>query len=859
MPRTYDEKRDFTKTSEPQFGSEGTRPSALTFVVQRHEASHIHFDFRLECDGALKSWAVPKGPSMNPKVRHAAIMVEDHPLEYANFEGQIPKGQYGGGEVILWDEGTYAPEGGTGDRKTDEKLVREALKEGKLNFVMAGSRLKGGFVLVRTRDSENWLLIKRHDEFESTEEPTKDETSVRSGLTAEDLRQGKKTRIWNSNRPKTDTTLKEKDSANKPTNHSPQKHIPFGLMVPTEVEKPFDSDEWTFEPKLDGVRALAIKEGPTIRLITRNDKDIAHRFPGVVDDVRALPEENIVLDGELVMVGPDGKPNFQDLMAAYHGETIKGGILSFFVFDILAKEDDLRNAPLSERRAVLDKLDLKGTLRPLISTSENGKTLYDEALKLGFEGIVGKRLDSPYTTGRTDEWVKVKAYHSEEFLVCGYTKGTGARSKTFGALVLGRQEKDGSYKYCGNCGGGFSEEQLNGIRAQLDELRTGKSMFDPETEIPGKPVFVKPELLAEVRFMAWTRDGKLRFPIFLRLREDLMDQTPKAEITHNLTTGKDTDEIQVDGHEIQFTHLSKELWPGLTKRDLVTYLLAVGDVYLSYLKDRPLTFVRYPDGIEGEGFFQRHWEHGLPGFVETVEIYSKSNSGTRRHLMCNNMATLLWLGQISALELHPWHSRVVGEGLSSEFNTQKKLESSALEYPDYLVCDLDPNIRSGKEKEGAEPELNEEGWRRTVEVALGLKEMLDSLKMHAYVKTTGKTGLHIYIPLVREYESDQVKEAARVLGSHLMDRMKGKITMELRLNKRPNLVFFDANMNGRGRTLASAYSPRPVPGGRASMPLAWDLLEKSHPEDFTIQTIPDLLKDRGDAWAGFLEDRQRLS
>ncbi|AIE85002.1 non-homologous end-joining DNA ligase [Fimbriimonas ginsengisoli] len=865
MKRTYADKRNFAVTPEPTFATQvDDKGGPLTFVIQRHEASHLHFDFRLECDGALKSWAVPKGPSLDPTVKRAAIMVEDHPLDYADFEGRIPKGQYGGGEVILWDEGTYEPEGATGDRRRDEELVKRGLSEGKLSFTLYGSRLQGAFTLIRKGESENWLLIKRRDEFASTEDPTKIVSSVRTGRTAEDLRAGKRGQQM----------VRIPGAILAP--------IPprLGVMVPKELPKPFTSELWTFEPKLDGIRALAIKDGPQVRIISRNGNEVSSRFPGVVSDLRALPHASFVLDGELVLLDQNGRPSFQSLMEAYHRGQAPADALHYYAFDLIYLDGyDLRRVSLSDRRAQLERVPLTRSLRLLETVDTDGEMLYDEAMRLGFEGIVGKRLDSKYREGApSDDWVKIKGYHTEEFLICGFTMGFGSREHTFGALLLGRRDESGKLRFCGSVGGGLSEAQLIELKRLLEPLKVKNSPFDEPISTRGVPTFVRPELLAEVRFMSWTKDRRLRFPIFKRLRPDLQlgtaEPAPKPELATTGASESDAvleallepgEELQltIDGNPIRFTSLSKELWPGITKRDFVRYLASVSDIYLAHLRDRPVTFVRYPDGIGGEGFFQRHWEHRLPEFVETAKIFSQNNGKALDFVLCNNLASLLWFGQVAAIELHPWHSRVTTSpdavGLGAQFDTLENLEESVLEYPDYLVCDLDPNIRSGLEKEGAEPELNEAGWRRTVEVAFGLKEMLDSLRLKSFVKTTGKTGLHVYLPLERHYDSTQVREVARTLGQHLMERMPGKITMEIRLNKRPNLVFFDANMNGRGKTLASAYSPRPVPGGRVSMPIAWEMLDQVHPDEFNIFTVPKLLATNGDEWHGILNARQLLA
>lgn len=862
---TYDEKRSFEHTPEPRFAG-GERDDAthpLTFVIQRHDASHLHFDFRLECDGVLKSWAVPKGPSLNPKVRRAAIQVEDHPLGYANFEGQIPAGQYGGGEVLIWDEGTYEPDE-TAVGKDDPAKVRQGLAEGKLSFVLHGKRLRGAFVLVRTGKENQWLLIKREDEFASAQDPTRETTSIRTGRTVEDVRAGRTVSAWSPPEGATRRAIAEKPEP----------------MVPTEVDRPFTNEGWTFEVKLDGIRALLVKEGGTVRLVTRNGNDVSARFPSVAKACDAMPEDDLVLDGELVRFDGEGRPTFQGLMDAYHGtpsSSLSDGEPVFYAFDLLHRSGyDLRRCPLSTRQAELEKLTLPPPLRRLDSTPESGEILFEQAREHGFEGIVAKKLSSVYQSGkRTEDWVKVKGYHSEEFLIAGYTQGSGAREKSLGALILARQDESGKLRFVGSVGGGLSSDLLESLRKDLDSIRTEKSPFDAPIETRGKPAFVKPIRVVEVRFMNWTRDGKLRFPIFLRLRSDLTKAPamPKRAdkvappddsnpILRALDRAEEETEIAIGKERLHLTSLGKRLWPEVTKRDLLRYYVRIAKRLLPYLKDRPLTFVRYPDGIGEEGFFQRHWEKGRPDFVETVRIWSESGDRAKEFILCNNLETLLWLGQIATVELHPWHARVTAEpGMSHrgrKFDRAELVRDSVLDFPDYLVCDLDPNIRSGKEAEGAEPEYNEKGWRRTTEVALAVREMLESLSLRGYVKTTGKTGLHIYVPIERQYDNEQVREAARTLGQHAMKLHPKEITMEIRLAKRPDKVFFDANMNGFGRTLASAYSPRPVHDARISMPVSWDRLPEVRPTDFTIATVLETLERQDDAWDGFLSDRQRL-
>lgn len=853
MARTYDEKRDFSATPEPRFGAEAQGSGPLRFVVQRHHATRLHWDLRLECDGVLKSWAVPKGPSHDVKVKRAAIEVEDHPLEYGDFEGLIPKGQYGGGEVLIWDEGVYEPDDATGERDHDEALVRDGIAAGKLTVTFHGQRLRGRFGLVRTKRAEDqWLLFKKQDDFAVPGDVADEETSIRSGRTAEDLREGR-----------------EAQPGFQPPPGARPLTLPqeFPPMAPSERDEPFDDPAWTFEVKLDGVRIVAVKDGARIKLISRNGKDVADRFPEVVASMADLPAHELALDGELVLLDENGRPSFSSLMKVYQRQKPSIGP-KLWVFDVLFRDGfDLRPCAWTERRKVLESLPLEGGLRLHDTMSEDGELLYEQAIGHGFEGIVAKKKNSPYKdSARTTDWLKVRGYHAEEFVVGGYRKGKGGRSRSIGALLLGRVRPDGKLDFVGAVGTGFDEATLDGFRAEL-ESRRADSPFAERPEGADQMVFVEPTMLVEVRYMGWTSDGKLRFPVFLRRRPDLergptMNGSELSQILAALDAPEDEFKIEVDGGELSLTSLDREVFPGIDKRSFLRYLALVSPALLAHLRDRPLAFVRYPDGVPGEGFFQRHWDHKLPPFVRTVEVFSDHANRVRELLICENLGTLLWLGQMSAIEFHPWHARVStgpdAPSLGTDFRSEEALAHSTLEHPTYLVCDLDPNIRSGQEAEGAEPELNEAGWKRTVEVALALRQVLESLSLRGYVKTTGKTGIHVFVPAKRIYDSDQTREIARTLGAFLERQIPEDVTLETRLAKRPAKVFFDANMNGGAKTLAAAYSPRPTPDARVSMPLDWEVLDKVRPEDFTIRTVPDILAAKGDAWAKIDSDWQLL-
>ncbi len=886
MPKRYDEKRDFTKTPEPSaFDSTGS--GALRFVIQKHAARRLHYDLRLEVDGALVSWAVPKGPSLNPKDKHLAVHVEDHPLSYASFEGDIPKGEYGGGQVIVWDEGTYSPdEEGTlhfDDRVEAQRQMREGLKKGKLSVTLRGSKLSGSWTLVKTtRSAEEWLLIKHRDEYVSeTRDVLKEDRSVLSGRTVEDVAAGR------------EGVRNEIDLTAVPG--AIQQAMPRRMdpMTATEIEKPFSNPEWLFEIKLDGIRVLALVEDRRAKLLSRNGKDITEKFPALVRELAAFPHDSFILDGEVVIYDAQGIPSFQGLMERFQrtnpreiAQWDQVAPVDFCVFDLLYLDGwDLRQAALSERRKLMESSGFRGAAtRILDAFPEDGELVYEQAKAMGFEGVVAKRLDSKYRDGtRSQQWQKIKGYHSDDFIVAGYTGGSGMRGSSFGSLVLGAME-DGKLVYQGNVGGGFSDKQLDEIRALLKDLETDVNPFGepiPSKESNEKITWVQPKVCVEVQYMTRTREGRLRFPIFKRIRPDVMYTSP-ATFMASPESGNDIDSIleqfaqpksdltiMVNGEAIKYSSLDRVLWPAydgqpaVTKRDLAMYYAKVSPYILPHLKDRPLAFVRCPDGIGGEHFFQKHWEKGLPDYAEEVAIWSSHNSRSSKYLMVNNLPTLMWLSQISVLEIHPWYSRANPEpdatGLPLDTATSEDtLDASVLSYPDFMVIDLDPNIRSGKEQEGDEPELNEKAFKMTVEAAVGLKEMLDNLKLTGYLKTSGKTGLHVYIPIERNLTFSVVRPLCETLGRHLMQIMPDVITMEWAVKKRPEKIFFDHNQNVRGKTLVSVFSPRPAPGAPVSFPIDWSQLKTVYPMQYTIKSTPAALAKAGDRWRDILARKQDL-
>lgn len=905
MLERYRQKRDFTQTSEPPPHDGASDGGPLTFVVQKHAASRLHYDFRLELDGVLKSWSVPKGPSLNPADKRLAVMVEDHPLDYATFEGVIPKGSYGAGQVIVWDRGVYSPdENGVynwDDREEASRRMREGLAAGKLSFTLRGHKLQGSWTLVKTSRGENdWLLIKHRDEFVDTVlDILEDDRSVISSLTIEDLKAGARPQPKRQEDP---ATLPGAREAPFPRSLQP--------MLATLVEESFSHPDWLFEPKLDGIRALAFidRSGsePKVRLQSRRGLDSTAQYPELPPELATQPARHLVLDGEIVALDERGVPSFEVLqqrMNLTRPADIKRmmaeiGVI-YYVFDLLYLDGiDLSGVTLERRRALLARQLLPSERVRLVDPFEvDGKTAFDVAMEHGLEGVMAKKRDSVYEAGRRSRnWLKVKGVSTEDFVIAGFSKGQGARASTFGALLLGYYDDEHRLVYCGHVGSGFDDRTLADLKSRLEALVTEKSPFDvPPPKAEAKDAtWVKPELVAEVKFAQWTSDGRLRAPVFVALRLDKPTeeaQAPQAvppptaatdpparqenvekgaqAVLEQLDNSKAELTIEVEGHKVRLTNLNKEMWPAtkdhpaLTKRDLITYFAKVSGYLLPHVKDRPLTLTRYPNGIEGQFFFQKHWESEKPPFLETVWLYSSHNEGDGEYLMINNLPTLIWLGQLADLELHTWYSRVnqapENYGLPETYTgSEENIDRSLLNYPDFMVFDIDPYIYSGREKGKEEPQLNRAAFAKTSEIALDLKAVLDQLGLSAFLKTTGKTGLHIYCPILRQLTYDTVRSLAETICTFVLRQKPKEVTMEWSVSKRRGKVFLDHNQNVRGKTLASIYSPRPSPEAAVSMPLRWDELGKIYPTDFTILTAPQRLAEMGDLWSGILDAKHDI-
>lgn len=887
----YAAKRTFTRTPEPGPAVIAGRDGPLLFVVQKHAASRLHYDFRLELAGVLKSWAVPKGPSLNPADKRMAVAVEDHPFEYASFEGVIPAKEYGAGRVIVWDCGAYSPDEDRqysfDDRAAAEQRVRAGIDQGKLSICLRGEKLKGSFALVKTAASGQWLLIKHKDGFATGQDVSLQDRSVLSGVSLDDLVTGESPRRLDAAR------LAPSGAAEV----MPETLAP--MLAMTDEAARSDPD-WLFEPKLDGYRVIAFVAGSTVRLQSRRGIDLTAQFPEIVAELAGLGGDHMILDGEVVALAADGRPSFNALQnraqrrgAKDIADAQRQSPAVMMCFDLLHFAGvNLRAAPYVERRRYLAQCLLPSAHIQLIHAGKDAEALYAAAIASGYEGVVAKRRDSIYQPGRrVATWRKVRPVRSAEFVIGGCTQGKGAR-EPLGALLLGYWEA-GALKYAGHVGSGLDDAAVVELTRRTRELKVKRSPFADKLSIHRPTTWLEPRLVAEVNFSDWTPAGLLRAPVFARLRDDLPAHSigrpeeasaggstapqaapdPIADVLQQLAGAGARLDLTVAGARLRLTNLDRVYWPAtddgpaITKRDFIRYLAAVSRCMLPHLKDRPLTMIRMPEGIGGERFYQKHWEQERPEYVATVPIFTDHTDRSEHYILVNNLPTLLWLGQNGTLEFHVWHSRAnmgpdagAGPGLGGDYaGSRATLEQSALNYPDFLVFDIDPYIYSGKEAKGAEPELNDKGFATGKKVAFWLRTLLGEMGLRAIVKTSGKTGLHVFVPIERTVTFDTVRQLSEMVGRHVVRDHPKEVTVEWAVEKRTGKIFIDYNMNVRGKTLAAAYSPRGSPGAPVSMPLTWDELERARPEDFTVASVIGRLEKTGDRWHDWCSTKQNLA
>ncbi|HMG16947.1 MAG TPA: DNA ligase D, partial [Saprospiraceae bacterium] len=818
----YNKKRNFKSTDEPP-GKMVKSEKELIFVVQKHAASHLHYDFRLEMEGSLKSWAVPKGPSMNPEDKRLAIMVEDHPFSYKDFEGNIPEGNYGAGNVIVWDKGSYTATDAT-NYSDGKKKLKAGLLKGHLAIFLKGEKLKGEFDLVHLKGKQEnaWLLIKKSDEFATDTDILKKNKSVISNRRLETLEKKK----LNDKEP-----VKVKDHSEKSPKVLSTPRFLKPMLAETFKES-FDKKEWLFEVKFDGYRTISVINENEIKLYSRNEVSFNSKFKQVADDLKKL-DHSAVLDGEVVIEDKNGQSNFQ-LLQNFQ-KTGKGN-LKYYVFDILNLDgNDTRSLSLLERKELLNLLIAKYKFENIYYSDhilEKGKAFYELAIKKNLEGIMAKDATSPYRSGkRSSEWLKIKITQQEEAIIIGITEPKASR-KYFGALLLA-QYIGNKFVYIGNCGSGFNENSLKDLYSKFKSSFIDTSPLAEKIKLKSKVQWISPKYLAQIKFTEITQDGHLRHPVFLGLREDKTVKDLEADSSNSYidstanntvmdtkkSNGNDFD-LKIGKITLHLTNQNKIYFPedGSTKGDVVNYYKEVADIMLPYLKDRPQSMNRFPNGINGPSFFQKDIDvEKVPTWLKTTVIYSESNNKNIDYLLCNDAATLVFMANLGCIEINPWNSRI-----------------GHIENPDWMVIDIDP----------AKEEFNE-----VVKTALIVKDVMDEFEADCYCKTSGATGLHVYVPLAAKYEYDTVKIFAELIAHTVNLRLPDTTTIIRPVQKRDHKIYIDFLQNRRGQTLAAPYSVRPRPGAPVSTPLEWnEVNEKLSPSNFTIKNILKRLDKKGDLW-----------
>lgn len=749
----YRTKRKFESTPEPK-GKKAKIKGELSFVVQRHQASHLHYDFRLAMNGVLKSWAVPKGPPKDPPVKRLAVMVEDHPLEYGKFHGVIPKGNYGAGTVEIWDKGTY-------------RVIGGSISKGDLKFMLFGEKLRGEFALVKFgKEEKNWLFIKKAVKSEGTASPM------------------------------------------------PHKVKP---MLATLADKIFDDEQWVYETKWDGYRAIAETEKGAVKLYSRNSQNFNESYPEIVESLKKI-NHDLVLDGEIVALDKDGVSRFQLLQE--HKKSKETRIV-YFVFDLLYIDGrDIRDLPLLERKNLLHEILPEDDFVKYSNHIEKyGSELFSLAKKREMEGIMAKKKTSQYASVRSSEWQKIKNIQMQEAVVGGFTKPRGGR-EALGALVLGVYDNGGQLKYIGHTGGGFDDKKLKELKSILEPLKVSKTPFEEEPATNAPVTWVRPKIVVQVKFNEWTRDKIMRQPIFIGIRED--KKPDEVVMEANVSKPEVVEKAsEIPAVRSEFSNLEKAYWPkeGYTKGDLIEYYNQISEYILPYLKDRPQSLNRHPNGIGEPGFFQKDMRD-VPSWVKTVKIHSESEDKDIHWLICNDKKTLLYMANLGCIEINPWNSRY-----------QKT------NYPDYLILDLDPN--------GAR-------FSEVRKTAMHIKKILDKIQADSFVKTSGKTGLHILVPLGAKYTFEQTRQFAEILARRVSLELPKTTSVVRDPKKREKKIYVDFLQNRIGQTISAPYCVRPVPKACVSTPLKWDELKTDFiPQDFTIKNIFERLEKNGDVWKDF--------
>lgn len=980
----YKKKRNFKITPEPDgsgvknksndkiannFDTSISLDSSVShprFVVQRHEASRLHYDFRLESlkENVLLSWAVPKGLSLDPSVKRLAIQTEDHPVSYLLFEGVIPKGNYGAGTVIVWDTGRYSLQipnsSGTNTKENvsdisikEEDVADTIRKEDKISFVLYGQKVIGRFSLIRTKNKEQWLLIKSKDEYAC--EPAKLEKnnrernltdskpySVLTGKTNKDLLIQKSLTLENSSSNEKKINFVNTNASTKKINSNKQ-NIPNNSnlgsykniaessslkqvyleaskpMLSFPKERPFDSKDWVFEIKWDGVRAISLvnKQLQSCIIISRSGDTITFRYPELQNALSSalnneLFKDYVILDGEIVVLDKKGYPNFQNHQKRMNIDSLKSiETLSrqypatYFIFDILYLDDNsLKELPFLKRREKLSSLIKKDNDKIRLSdfVEEFGTDTFETAKKMNLEGIVAKKKSSKYYSGiRSKEWFKIKNVKTQDCVIIGFTRGEGNRQGYFGSLLLAALDNSittksneiiegySMFKFIGHTGSGFNSHDLLTIKNKLNEIPISQVPIINVPYLNRETTWVKPTIVVEVKFNGWTNSKIMRAPIFQRIRSD----KPPLECIIEADQGKDESNKRIDEVEgksenslqsirkanddsedhisnknsekpiSKFSNLKKEFWtattshPSITKGDLIDYYDKISDILLPYLQDRPLSLSRYPNGIYGKAFYQKDWKSEKPSFVRTIKVYSESSNKEINYLVCNNKETLLWLINLGCIEIHPWTSKI-NDYNQCDRKDQLEKKQCGLNYPDFIVFDLDPYLNYEHVDKLGDPDYDLKAFKETVAIAYNLKDIFDDLNIKSFVKTSGKTGLHIFLPVINLYTYDQTREFSKIISQILKKRIPGKTTTEWKTSERRGKVFFDFNQNSIGKTLASVFSVRPVESASVSVPISWEELSEITPTDYTLLNVPEIYKKKVNPWKDIFSFRQNL-
>lgn len=851
----YKAKRNFKRTAEPEGGN--PHSDRLLFVVQKHAASHLHYDFRLEVKGVLKSWAVPRGPSMDPEERRLAMPVEDHPYDYKDFEGVIPKGQYGGGTVIVWDEGWYEPaaEEKLKDKAAQEHWMMSNYYKNALKITLHGHKLKGDFILIKFKEDKyegGWRLIKVNDAHASKKDILLKDESVKSGLTIEQMAENNKAAVWNSNRAPEPKEVKKPD-LNELLRQGVRRVMPRSVkpMLCTLTKEVVADSDYLYEVKWDGYRIISFIQGSKVRMNSRSALDYTHKYPPVAKALKALGHD-AVLDGEVVVFNEEGKPDF-DALQTFNGHSTP---INYCIFDVLWLDGyDLMDLPLTDRKAILEQLLADNEVLRFSASFDDGNALYQQALDLDLEGIVAKRRDSAYIpNARDNNWLKTPTRKRQEFVIGGWAESD--KSRSFRSLLFGAYNAEGEFEWIGRSGGGYKDKEMPGILAQLEKLEIPKSPFiNKILDTKGAKIhYVKPELVANFEFATWTKTGRIRKPAtFLGFRQDkkasqvvrevpLSDEQEEAIIeepvtpatSKPVTAASDSNwpkiaakkihserDFEFGGHPVTINNIEQELWRGITKARLITYYHSICPYILPHLKDRPLSLHIKPDGAMAEGFYIKDMEGHEPDYLDIFSDERRHKKKGKRdqidYAVCNNEAALLYLINLGNIDLNPWSSTIK--------NPQE---------PDFISIDLDPS---------------DEDFGKAIKVARAAKTVFDQLKLTAFVKTSGKTGIHLFLPC-QGLDYPKARSLAEKICGLVADQVPDIATTEVTISQRGSKLFVDPSQNDYADTLACVYSVRPYKHPQVSTPLEWkEVKDKLDPAKFTMDTTLERLETKGDLFA----------